>query len=56
MPYLLKEFVTHMYQHLVFYVLCLSMLVLHMKSKDKMPLKQFESVLITGLDQHKMSA
>ena len=31
MPYLLKEFVAHV----LFYVLCLSLLVLHVKIKDE---------------------
>ena len=41
MPNLLKECETHMCQHITLYVLYRSMLVLYVKAKDKMALKQF---------------
>ena len=36
MPYLQKECVTHVYKHMVFYALCLALLVLHVKCKNNM--------------------
>ena len=41
---LMKEVLIHVYQHMTFYGLYLSLLVLHVKCTDKMPLKQFGSL------------
>ena len=42
MSYFAEGNVTHVYQHVFIYVLRVSLLFLHVKYNDKMPLKQFE--------------